>query len=131
MDPWTSLLMLAACIIFIVAGTRIYYKFISMAWDEVEGIIDSTCTSILVDTRAVHFSVKFSYDNQTYCEEIKQTGMNGFLCKSVVGNKVRILVNPKNPKECVVKSNETDPIDASAAIVARTISNVLSFIRHR
>lgn len=131
MDPWTSLLAAAACIIFVVAVTRVYYKFVSMTWDEVEGIIDGTRTSMLVDTRAVHFSVKFSYNGQRYCEEIKQTGMNGFLYESVVGNKVRILVNPKNPKECVVKSNESDSIDASAAIMARTISNLLSFIRHR
>ncbi|MFD9902612.1 hypothetical protein [Mesorhizobium sp. NPDC059025] len=101
---------------------KVYYLHKSMNWIGAVGQIYEISITGGGDAEVLSAIVRYEHDGNIYTTKALDPGDYDLSDKSVIGRKVPILINPRNPKQIVLTNNGGDFFNRSALMFAKFIS---------
>lgn len=126
MPDWIEWFLFCAVIIGLFWVPKVYYVVRSSKWPSVVGIMTNIRTVGGGDADVLVLTVTYEYDQISYVSDVRDPGSLDLRDISQIGRRVILLVDPTDPKRCVVRNNGDGLFNATATIVARTISRLSS-----
>lgn len=99
---------------------KVYQIVRSSRWSSVIGVM-THIRYVKGAEEGPSLTVSYQFDNINYVEKVSDYGSLNLADKSHIGRKVALLVDPSNPKKCVVRNEGHGVFNKSASVAANWI----------